>query len=107
VGCLEAYASTAALVRTFIAEQASREMGTTGDVKTAQEEVTGRYIVEQYKKGDPLAVKCLNQHCDYLGHGIAGFINVFSPQRVVIGVDCRRRVTSTSKWLKKPLFTTP
>ncbi len=85
VGCLEAYASTAALVRTFIAEQASREMGTTGDVKTAQDEVTGRYIVEQYKKGDPLAVKCLNQHCDYLGHGIAGFINVFSPQRVVIG----------------------
>jgi len=79
VGCLEAYASTAALIQTFIAEQAAQ------GVETPEEEVTGKFIVERYKQGDPLAVKCLNQHCDYLGHGIAGFINVFSPQRVVIG----------------------
>ncbi|MGI6572370.1 MAG: ROK family protein [Fermentimonas sp.] len=79
VGCLEAYASTAALIRTFVAEQAAQ------GVETTEDAVTGKIIVEQYKKGDPLAVKCLNQHCDYLGHGIAGFINVFSPQRVVIG----------------------
>ena len=25
------------------------------------------------------------EHCDFLGHGIAGFINIFSPQSVVIG----------------------
>lgn len=79
VGCLEAYASTSALIRAFVAEQAAQGVETTEDM------VTGKTIVEQYKKGDPLAVKCLNQHCDYLGHGIGGFINVFSPQRVIIG----------------------
>ena len=39
----------------------------------------------QYKGGDTIAKKCLEEHCSYLGHGIAGFINIFSPQRVVIG----------------------
>ena len=29
--------------------------------------------------------RMLDEHCDFLGHGIAGFINIFSPQRVVIG----------------------
>ena len=27
----------------------------------------------------------LEEHCDFLGHGIAGFINIFSPQKIVIG----------------------
>ena len=32
-----------------------------------------------------MAVESLDEHCDFLGHGIAGFINIFSPQKVVIG----------------------
>ena len=42
-------------------------------------------IVRLYKEGDKLATECLDEHCDFLGHGIAGFINIFSPQRIVIG----------------------
>lgn len=73
VGCLEAYASTSALVDSF----SKSYKGT--------EEVDGRLIVKLYKENDPLAVDSLEQHCDYLGHGISGFINTFSPQRVIIG----------------------
>ncbi|MEG1334175.1 MAG: ROK family protein [Bacteroides sp.] len=79
VGCLEHYASTTALVRRFT--QRSTEMGRT----YAGEEINGELIVRLYKAGDALATECLDEHCDYLGHGIAGFINIFSPQRVVIG----------------------
>ncbi|MEG0464273.1 ROK family protein [Bacteroides sp.] len=79
VGCLEHYASTTALVRRFT--QRSTETGRT----YAGEEINGELIVRLYKAGDALATECLNEHCDYLGHGIAGFINIFSPQRVVIG----------------------
>lgn len=78
VGCLEHYASTAALVRRFSALAAER--GVTFDT-----EVDGELIVRLYHEGFPLAVECMNEHFFYLGRGIAGFINIFSPQRIVIG----------------------
>ena len=79
VGCLEHYASTSALVRRFA--QRSAEAG----ISYPGEEVNGELIVRLYKSGDALATQCLDEHCDYLGHGIAGFINIFSPERIVIG----------------------
>ena len=41
--------------------------------------------VEQFKAGDLSAVKSMQEHTDYLGHGIASFVNTFAPQRVVVG----------------------
>lgn len=79
VGCLEHYASTSALVRRFSARIA--EAGIT----YPDEEINGELIVRLYKQDDPIATASLEEHCDFLGHGIAGFINIFSPQRIVIG----------------------
>ncbi|MCY1723165.1 ROK family protein [Prolixibacteraceae bacterium Z1-6] len=73
-GCLEAYASTSALIQQYADK-------TGQDVET----ITGHYIVEKYKASEDAAVECMQEHCDYLGHGIAGFINTFAPQKVVIG----------------------
>jgi glucokinase len=78
VGCLEAYASTTALVQQF--KNRSAEAGV-----SYSEEVTGKFIINQYLENDPIAVNSLNQHCQYLGYGIAGLVNIFSPQRVVLG----------------------
>lgn len=78
-GCFEAYASTQALIKCFM--QRKKEIG----IVYSEEDVNGEYIIRLYKQGDGIAVVCLDQHCDYLGHGIAGFINIFSPQRVIIG----------------------
>ena len=78
-GCLEHYASTSALVRNFI--QQYKKIG----ISFNSNEVNGEKIIALYKGGDTIAKKCLEEHCSYLGHGIAGFINIFSPQRVVIG----------------------
>lgn len=79
IGCLEHYASTSALVRRFSKRAAEAGRSFSG------EEINGELIVRLYKEGDKLATKCLDEHCDFLGHGIAGFINIFSPQRIVIG----------------------
>ena len=79
VGCLEHYASTSALVRRFSKRAAEAGVSFPG------EEINGELIVRLYKEGDKLATECLDEHCDFLGHGIAGFINIFSPQRIVIG----------------------
>ena len=78
-GCLEHYASTAALVRRF-----SKRIAEAG-ISYPNEEINGELIVRLYKQGDKIAIESLEEHCDFLGHGIAGFINIFSPQRVVIG----------------------
>ena len=79
VGCLEHYASASALVRRFCDRMRGRFPDFDG------RNVDGKYIVALYKQGDSVAVESLDEHCDFLGHGIAGFINIFSPQKVVIG----------------------
>lgn len=75
-GCLEAYASVSAMLNNyrFIHPDLS------GTVN-----VDGKYIVEKYQQGEEYAVKVMGLHFDYLATGIISFINIFSPQKVVIG----------------------
>jgi glucokinase len=79
-GCLDHYASVAALVRQF--RSRVEELGA-----TFVEEINGQLIIRLYNDGFRPAVKSMEKHFYYLGRGIAGFINVFSPQRVIIGGD--------------------
>jgi len=71
-GCLEAHASVKALIRDY--EEEGGEKG-----------ADGRYVFARYLEGDGPAVKAMTRHFDYLGSGIASLINIFSPQKVVIG----------------------
>ena len=73
-GCLEAYASTSALIGQY-AERSGKD----------QSGINGHYIVEKFLEGETAAVECMQEHTDYLGHAIAGFINTFAPQKVIIG----------------------
>lgn len=75
VGCLEAYASVPAMIQRYIELY--------GD--TFIEEITGKYIAENYLKQEPHALAVFNEHFEYISSGIAGLVNVFSPQKVVIG----------------------
>lgn len=75
VGCLEHYASTSALVRRFC------ELNASG----SDAEVDGKDVVFFYKEGNPAAVQAMEEHWNYLAHGIASMINLFAPQRVVVG----------------------
>ena len=70
-GCLEAYASTSALI--------SKYKALTGL------QVDGYHIVEKYHEGKTAAIAVMHEHAEYLGHGVASFINIFAPQKVVIG----------------------
>ncbi len=70
-GCLEHYASTSALVRRY--------------ARLSGNETDGRGIVDLFHAGDPIAVQVMDEHWGYLAHGIASMINLFAPQRVVVG----------------------
>lgn len=73
-GCLEAYASTSALIAQYAKLSGMNP-----------EDIDGLFIVEKFKKGETFAVQCMQEHTDYLGHGIASFMNTFAPQKVIIG----------------------
>ncbi|MDP2337043.1 MAG: ROK family protein [Bacteroidota bacterium] len=73
-GCLEAYASTNALIGQY-----AKRSGMNPD------EINGHYIVGKFLEGETAAVECMQEHTDYLGHAIAGFMNTFAPQKVIIG----------------------
>jgi glucokinase len=74
IGCLEAMASVPALIKEYRSFHPA-----------IQEEPDGREIVALYHANQKAAVLAMNHHFDYLGTGIAGLINIFSPQKVIIG----------------------
>lgn len=78
VGCLEAYASTTALIQQFENRCMTAGIG-------FSEKISGKLIVKLYQDHHPIAVEAINEHCRFLGRGIAGLVNIFSPQRVVLG----------------------
>lgn len=74
-GCLEAYAAVPALIRTY--NELRGQPQASG--------ITGKQIARDYMTGEPCAIAAFDQHFDYLSSGIAGLINLFSPQKIVIG----------------------
>jgi len=73
-GCLETYASVTALIEYYKSLTPS-----------ATENIDGKTIVEKYLSGEDHAIKAMHRHFDYLAAGIASFVNIFSPQKVIIG----------------------
>jgi glucokinase len=76
-GCLEAHASVKALIEDY-----RRSLGSTGNTPP---DITGSLIVSRYLEGQPAAIEAMTHHFDWLAAGIAGLINIFSPQKVIIG----------------------
>ncbi len=50
-----------------------------------EEEINGNYIVLKYLENEQLAIETINHFSHLVGMGIAGYINVFNPEMVVIG----------------------
>lgn len=75
-GYWEDFASTSAMVRQYLEKE---------DVPHAAHEVNGKFILDQYKKGEALATSIFVEHCRLIGYGISGFINIFNPEKIIIG----------------------
>jgi glucokinase len=84
-GCVESYCSGQALERdaTELAQDKpdSRLAGALG----SDGRVSGRELVLAAEQGDPDAVLIFERFARMLGLAIAGYVNVFEPERVVIG----------------------
>ena len=83
IGCLEAQASVTALVEDYkrLVDRGSTQDEGTGDTAG----VDGKEIVRRYLARESAAVRALQLHFDYLASGVASLINIFAPQKLIIG----------------------
>ncbi len=84
-GCWEAYASATALVKqTKIAIEKHPESLMAGYAKE-RGKVNGRTAFDAAKKGDAAAQEVVNKYIKYVADGITNMVNIFQPNKVVIG----------------------
>ena len=84
-GCLEAYCSGQALERDAT-ELAQDRPDTRLHAALGEDgKVAGREVVAAAQDGDPDALRVIDRFARMLGIGIAGYVNVFEPQYLVIG----------------------
>ncbi len=85
-GCLEQFASATAIARR--ARQAVEKGGGSRLLKLAAGDpanISAKLVHEAFFLGDALARKVWLDTCRYLGIGIGNYINIFNPQKVVLG----------------------
>lgn len=71
--CWEDVASTSAMLRMYTS------------LSKTKNEVTGKQVVTEFKEGEPIAIQCIDTMTENVGMGLAGFVNVLNPKRIVIG----------------------
>jgi glucokinase len=89
-GCLEAYASRTAITKvimaeihhgrsTILADEAARQL--------QEGEITIRsgLLAQAIQQGDELVIEIVTEAADYLGYGLGSVMNVYNPERIVLG----------------------
>ena len=85
-GCLEALASGNAIAKSAKKRLADGERSALLEMCGGEiAALTAEMVANAAKQGDPLAWSVFDQAMEYLGIGIAGLVNLFSPEAVVIG----------------------
>ncbi len=90
-GCLEAYASTSALVRRVKAA-------------TGKDDVTGRTIFAGAQQGNETLLRELDSWIDDVAAGAAGLVHIFNPEMVLIGGGVSAQETLLMEPLRRKVF---
>jgi glucokinase-like ROK family protein len=85
-GCLEALASGNAIAKAARSRLRQGNRSLILDLCGGDaDKVTAEIVADAAKRGDAVAWDVFEQAVEYLGIGIAGLVNIFSPEAVVIG----------------------
>lgn len=85
-GCLEAYASASGMIR--LAEMALESGGESllrGKRDANGGKLTAKMVCDTRDEGDALAAKVFDTYCMYLGSGLTSLVNIFQPERIIVG----------------------
>jgi predicted NBD/HSP70 family sugar kinase len=84
-GCLETGASGSAIHRIFIEKLREGRASLLSDKYNKDEEISLMDIINAVKEEDVLAIEVVEEIGTVLGRALAGRINIFNPELVVIG----------------------
>ena len=84
-GCWEAYASVTALIRQTKKAMEENPDSLMHELSKKEGKVSGRTAFDAAKKGDGAAISVVNKYLEYVGEGITNMVNIFQPEKVVIG----------------------
>lgn len=98
-GCLETGASGSAAHRIMLERLQEGRASSLSDKFNRQEEITLDDILNAVKEEDVLAIEVIEEIGSTLGRAIAGLINIFNPELVVIG----GKVASAEDYLLLPI----
>ncbi len=102
IGCLETGASGSALHRLVTKKLKEGRASVLSEAFSKSEELTLDNILDAVEKEDVLCIECIEKVGETLGRAVAGLINIFNPNIVVIG----GRLCVTEKYLIPPLRST-
>ena len=100
VGCLETGASGLALHRLIGERLAKGSPSILSAAYADHKDITLNDILDAVGKEDVTAIECVEEVGDTLGRAVAGLINIFNPDVVVIG----GRLSVTEQYLMPPLL---
>ncbi|MFF8881831.1 ROK family transcriptional regulator [Streptomyces flaveolus] len=83
-GCLEAYAGAEALLARW-REAGGRPPSGTDDEETALTDLLRAAHPPDGREPDPVAARVLAETAEYLGAGLSDLINLFQPERILVG----------------------
>lgn len=84
-GCLEALASGTALGRYGREAYESGVSTKIRELAESVQEVNGSTVTRAAEAGDPVALEIVAKVAEYIGIGIANMINIFNPEKIVLG----------------------
>ena len=79
-GCLEMYSSARGIVQSF-----REALGKSGGVPDQLKQISSEQVYEAAGAGNETAVRVMKDMGRMLGIGIASLINIFNPERIVVG----------------------
>lgn len=99
-GCWEAYASVTALIKQTEAAMKKNPDSLMHKFAEKEQKVSGRTAFDAAKSGDAAAKEVVEQYIAYVADGIMGMINIFQPEKLVIGGG----ISKEGDYLLKPII---
>ena len=99
LGCWEAYASVTALIRQTKAKMEKNPDSLMHQFAEKEGKVTGRTSFDAAKAGDKAAQEVVDQYFKYVAEGITNMVNIFQPEKIVIGGS----ISKEGDYLLKPV----
>lgn len=99
IGCWEAYASVTALIRQTKEAMEKNPQSLMHKIAEKEGKVSGKTAFDAAKAGDEAGLEVVKKYREYVASGLVSIINIFQPERLVIGGG----ISKEGDYLIKPI----